>query len=571
MKPTILILAGTALAGFFAAGILASAQGTAFTYQGLLNDGANPANGIYDLRFAIYDAPGDGTLIAGPLTNSATAMSNGLFTTGLDFGNQFPGADRWLEIGVRTNGTDAFTTLAPRQQLTPTPYAITAGTVTGIVPSGGLAGTYSGPVTFNNPADAFAGNGGGLTNLASAQLSGTVPDARLSPNVALRSGGNSFSGNQTIANGSVGIGTPAPASVLHLKNSGDTQISIESSDAGGRRWTIQSSGVTGSTSRDASLQLVDRTLNVSRLLIGTNGNVGIGTTSPQGVLHVSGSTVVQGLVTPSATAATNLLNLGSGTTADGFRNGISFYEAAGNMAMSLGYDGTGNANQNALRIYRTSGDPLFTFQANGDIGIGTTNPVTALHIKNAGDTQISLESSDAGSHRWTLQSSGVTGDANLDASFQVIDRSSGRARLLIATNGNVGIGTTKPASTLAVNGTVGAQDVIVTNTVRHAFAAGASPDLIHPIAYGNVSSSGSIQWGTPNLSSVWNSSASRYEITIDGESYSFISYTTVVTPVGLSLITPVTFSSSGKLLVSLFTSAGTRTQSDFGFVVYRAD
>ena len=31
------------------------AQGTAFTYQGRLNDAANPANGVYDLRFAIYD------------------------------------------------------------------------------------------------------------------------------------------------------------------------------------------------------------------------------------------------------------------------------------------------------------------------------------------------------------------------------------------------------------------------------------------------------------------------------------------------------------------------------------
>jgi len=41
---------------FFAIGLAAHAQGTAFTYQGRLNDGANPASGIYDLRFAIYDA-----------------------------------------------------------------------------------------------------------------------------------------------------------------------------------------------------------------------------------------------------------------------------------------------------------------------------------------------------------------------------------------------------------------------------------------------------------------------------------------------------------------------------------
>ena len=42
----------------------AIAQGTAFTYKGRLNDGANPANGIYDLRFAIYDATTNGTSMA---------------------------------------------------------------------------------------------------------------------------------------------------------------------------------------------------------------------------------------------------------------------------------------------------------------------------------------------------------------------------------------------------------------------------------------------------------------------------------------------------------------------------
>ena len=48
------------------------AQGTEFTYQGRLNSGANPANGSYDLRFTLYDSTNNpGTLIAGPLTNSA--------------------------------------------------------------------------------------------------------------------------------------------------------------------------------------------------------------------------------------------------------------------------------------------------------------------------------------------------------------------------------------------------------------------------------------------------------------------------------------------------------------------
>jgi len=150
------------------------AQGTAFTYQGRLDSAGSPANGIYDLQFTIYDSTNDpGVVIAGPLTNANTAVSNGLFAVTLDFGNQFPGADRWLEIGVRTNGAGVFTALVPRQPLTPTPYAITAGN---LLPGGLPAGSYGNAVDFNNSANqfagSFAGNGGGLSNVNAATLGG---------------------------------------------------------------------------------------------------------------------------------------------------------------------------------------------------------------------------------------------------------------------------------------------------------------------------------------------------------------------------------------------------------------
>lgn len=104
------------------------AQGTAFTYQGQLQDGANPANGIYDLRFTIYDSTNNpGVLIAGPVTNSLTSVNGGRFTVTLDFGTGvFNGSDRWLEIGVRTNAGGTFSLLTPRQKMTPTPYALFA-------------------------------------------------------------------------------------------------------------------------------------------------------------------------------------------------------------------------------------------------------------------------------------------------------------------------------------------------------------------------------------------------------------------------------------------------------------
>jgi hypothetical protein len=757
----------------------ACAQGTAFTYQGRLNDGANAASGIYDLQFTVYDSTNQpGTVIAGPLTNLTTSVNNGLFNVALDFGNVFSGADRFLEIAVRTNGEVPFTALAPRQKISPTPYAVTAGSVadgnvarlnvpntsaqatghpvvtsgfitsaavdnggfgyatppnvsvsdssgsgavvTAIISNGVVvtltptsAGSgYSSGATltigapppnnfqvfvtsnyfpnvnvFSNAANVFAGDGSGLTG------------------VAVLAKANTFSSSNFFL-GRVGIGTTTPARMLEVRNAGDTEIGIRSSDVGAHFWSLQSSGLTGSANLDASFQIVDRSISKARFYIGTNGNVGIGTTSPRGpmelqtpagtnaslllssggflpltldlspagvgtisnggaaritiqptgeigigktpnnglaldvngtvsatavsatsfsgsgtglsglavltggnvfsgnqivssgsrvgigtttpnaALHVSGSVVLQGPIAPASTAATNLLNIGSGVVADGFRNGISFFESGGNTAMSFGYDGTGNSAQNALRIYNTVDAPLFTFQANGNLGVGTTNPVTALdvigsitttnissrtndlafvlnsvermHIHNGrvgigtnnpqdslhivgggirmdstsgngitaigensisfdppglhsasidfndafntnglsfftvggvggfsqmcmdsagklavnaegsgegpssraalqvqdvSDTEIGIISGDTGGHYWTLQSSGVTGSANLDASFQIIDRTGvGHSRLIIRTNGNVGIGTSGPDELLSVNG-----------------------------------------------------------------------------------------------------------------------
>jgi len=141
----------------------ARAQGTAFTYQGRLNDGLNPASGVYDLRFTIYDTPANGTSVGGPLTSAATTVSNGLFTVTLDFGaGVFDGNPRWLEIGVRTNGSlDAYSTLISRQPLTPSPYAITAGNVTGPINGAAIVnGTIGSAQLAPGAAAANLGSGG---------------------------------------------------------------------------------------------------------------------------------------------------------------------------------------------------------------------------------------------------------------------------------------------------------------------------------------------------------------------------------------------------------------------------
>lgn len=188
------------------------AQGTAFYYQGHLSDGGSAANGNFDLQFSLYDAPTNGNLISGPLTNLAVTVTGGLFTTNIDFGAVFTGMNYWLAIGVRTNGdTNAFTVLQPLQPLLPVPYAIFAnsasnllGTVStaqllGTLTSTQLSGNYSSPVSFtasgNSFSGSYSGNGSGLANLNGSQItSGTVADARLSANVAFLNGNQTFTG-----------------------------------------------------------------------------------------------------------------------------------------------------------------------------------------------------------------------------------------------------------------------------------------------------------------------------------------------------------------------------------------
>ena len=131
MKKASTILALTLLGALSSNFPPARAQGTAFTYLGQLQNNGSPAGGSFDLVFTLFNLSGGGAASAGPVTNSATTVSNGLFTATIDFGGAFNGSNSWLEIGVRTNGGSVFTTLSPRQPVTPAPYAITAGGITG--------------------------------------------------------------------------------------------------------------------------------------------------------------------------------------------------------------------------------------------------------------------------------------------------------------------------------------------------------------------------------------------------------------------------------------------------------
>jgi hypothetical protein len=102
----------------------AVAQSAAFTYQGRLTDAGNPADGLYEMQFKLFDTAtvGTGVQQGSTVTDSAVQVTNGVFTVQLDFGpGVFNGVARYLELGVRPAGSpDPYTVLSPRQPVTST-------------------------------------------------------------------------------------------------------------------------------------------------------------------------------------------------------------------------------------------------------------------------------------------------------------------------------------------------------------------------------------------------------------------------------------------------------------------
>lgn len=233
----------------FSASLL-HAQSTAFTYQGRLVDNGSPATGSYYFQFTMWNAPNAGTQIGGTLGMPPVAVSNGLFTVTLDFGDQFSGGgNRWLEISVATNGSSVFTTLFPRQAVTPTPYAISATTATTAVSANSVAaGNISGTIPLAqlpavlvtngasgvNISGVFSGSGSGLSNIPGTLMPQVTASANViaQPNTA----------NDVTSVSTAIVTLPVPANV------GD-MVQVNGSGAGG--WLINNYGITW-TPRDNS-------------------------------------------------------------------------------------------------------------------------------------------------------------------------------------------------------------------------------------------------------------------------------------------------------------------------------
>src|SRR3989442_11769194 len=178
MKRSILVL--IALTHLVLVPAPAAPLSTAFSYQGRLTDNGQLANGTYDFQFRLFDALTNGAQVPIVLGYPTVAVSNGLFTTGLDFGsNVFNGTTWWLEISLRPSGTfGEFTFLTPRQPLTSAPnalFSVNAALATTATTANGVAASVVSPAQLNTPGAppsgqvlAFNGSGLSWTNAASA-------------------------------------------------------------------------------------------------------------------------------------------------------------------------------------------------------------------------------------------------------------------------------------------------------------------------------------------------------------------------------------------------------------------
>jgi len=364
------------------------AQTTAFTYQGRLNDGANPASGNYDLRFTIYDAATGGNTVAAGLTLAATPVSNGLFTVTLDFGpSVFTGANRWLEIAVGGPGggtSSSFTTLAPRQMVSPAPQALYAETAHSVltVPAGNITGALvlaqlpPGLIT-NGAAEVtlsggFSGDGGGLTNLNVAAAGGGATNGWLL-------GGNNVGPGQILGslnNQPVELWVNGQRA-LRLEPTPSVQPNV----IGGSGVNRVNSGAAAVVIGGGDMHLVSSDLSVigggwANLIKTNSANSVIGGGEYNAIAQNAGHAVISGGGNNSVAASAQYA-----TVPGGFSNTAAgiYSLAAGNRAKAL-HPGSFVWGDATAADVSSTGSNQFIIRASGGVGINKTNPATALDV-----------------------------------------------------------------------------------------------------------------------------------------------------------------------------------------------
>ena len=294
-----------------------------------------------------------------------------------------------------------------------------------------------------------------LTTDGAGNLSWTTPAS-----------GSTFSGTASRAVVTDGSGALASSSVTSAElgylsgvtSSVQTQINTKA-DLTNVTQTITAAAVTGLITPIDPLDAANKayvdsfwTTSSSNIYRAT-GNVGVGTSTINYPLVVSGS---QGTWPNRSTAQ---------LTSSADNTGIMLTNtASGGRSYMLESDGGGTGfGQGTFNIVDVSsgGYSRFTIRANGNVGIGTTNPNATLEVNGSGSFNGSISgqnsnfyslSSNNGwnTNGFVVVDAGTTGSSNPTMQW----RRNSSSQMILTNAGNLGIGTTSPGATVDVNGNI---------------------------------------------------------------------------------------------------------------------
>jgi hypothetical protein len=254
------------------------------------------------------------------------------------------------------------------------------------------------------------------------------------------SGGNFFLNNRFGTNvfqiadgGNVLIGTTTDAGYKldvagTLRSTGRALLgnSMFVGEVSGSYSIIETTGSNGIWLRPAGVS------SPSGMFLTSGGNVGIGTTSPTGNLHIFGTD-----------PAFRIQNSGTGNMQFGQWDGTN------NRIQSSGRDFLLTQTDSFNMLFHTNNTEKMRITSGGNVGIGTTSPSFQLHINKAGNTGLFV-SNTTGNSGGYLYAGGLSG-----LELQSVDSSNSTAQKLMLQpyGGNVLIGTTTdPGYKLFVNG-----------------------------------------------------------------------------------------------------------------------
>ncbi len=270
-----------------------------------------------------------------------------------------------------------------------------------------------------------------------------------------------------VVEGNVGIGTANPGTRLEVYNGTaveETAIKVNNqandgyaaklslANAANVQWDLRVGGSGRGDYSNSALSIEELTTNHvgTRLIIKQDGNVGIGTTSPGGRLHVhqdstNANLVVTGNFAPELRIASSASDLSTSVTF-GMATGAGHYlgNAASGDAIVLSRTG------NILFGTDNSTERMRISKSSGNVGIGTTNPLALLNVlgSKTGNWVARIENTASSGHGLVIQA----GNSASDYSFVVNDGASSKTFFAVLGNGNVGIGTTPTSAKLEVKG-----------------------------------------------------------------------------------------------------------------------